>query len=208
MKGGRRRRHLGDSVDTWEAGMWLSRGKHLKIRQGKNKNEQLMMNSIGESSRTRLKAGKRALKVTPDKQTSQGSGSLTKFPVNLLVQEDEKCKSVAWCNADKSNFFHHRFEVLMLNPSSLCGDFSHNNIEWLWSWQCNSPSNSSFSSRLASRLSRRSCRSISWLMRFCSFASSDKQHSMLDSCERFCAFFIFFYKNRFAERVWNFFSGL
>lgn len=42
-----------------------------------------------------------------------------------------------------------------------------------------SPSNSSFSSRLASRLSRRSCLSISWLMRFCSFASSDKQHSML-----------------------------
>lgn len=57
-----------------------------------------------------------------------------------------------------------------------------------------SPSNSSLSSRLASLLSRRSCRSISWLMRFCSFASSDKQHSML-----FCFFNFFFvlvlYKN-------------
>lgn len=41
------------------------------------------------------------------------------------------------------------------------------------------PSNSNFSSRLASRLSRRSCLSISWLMRFCSFASSDKQHSII-----------------------------
>lgn len=42
-----------------------------------------------------------------------------------------------------------------------------------------SPSNRSLSSRRASRLSRRSCRSISWLMRFCSFASSDRQHSMV-----------------------------
>lgn len=48
-----------------------------------------------------------------------------------------------------------------------------------------SPSSSSFSSRLASRLSRRSCRSISWLMRFCSLASSDKQHSILPSSPSF-----------------------
>lgn len=41
------------------------------------------------------------------------------------------------------------------------------------------PSSSSLSSRRASLLSRRNCFSISWLMRFCSLASSDKQHSML-----------------------------
>jgi hypothetical protein len=41
-----------------------------------------------------------------------------------------------------------------------------------------SPSNRSLSSRRASLLSRRSCRSISWLMRFCSLASSDRQHAI------------------------------
>lgn len=40
------------------------------------------------------------------------------------------------------------------------------------------PSNRSLSSRRASLLSRRSCRSISWLMRFCSLASSDRQHAI------------------------------
>jgi len=64
------------------------------------------------------------------------------------------------------------------------------------------PSNKSFNSRLASLLSRRSCRSISWLMRFCSFASSDKQHSMLDSLlinsRLFCfTYFLTYVKNRF-----------
>lgn len=34
------------------------------------------------------------------------------------------------------------------------------------------------SSRRASLLSRRSCLSISWLMRFCSLASSDRQHAI------------------------------
>lgn len=41
------------------------------------------------------------------------------------------------------------------------------------------PSNKSLSSRRASLLSRRSCRSISWLIRFCSLASSERQHSIL-----------------------------
>ncbi len=41
----------------------------------------------------------------------------------------------------------------------------------------NSPSKSSLSSRLASFLSRRICLSISSFIRFCSFASSVKQHS-------------------------------
>lgn len=41
------------------------------------------------------------------------------------------------------------------------------------------PSRSSLSSLLASRLSFRSCRSISWLILFCSLASSDMQHSMI-----------------------------
>lgn len=45
--------------------------------------------------------------------------------------------------------------------------------QWL-----NSPKSSSLSSRLASRLSFRSCRSISWLIRFCSLASSDRQHAI------------------------------
>lgn len=40
------------------------------------------------------------------------------------------------------------------------------------------PSRSNLSSLLASRLSFRSCRSISWLILFCSLASSDMQHSM------------------------------
>lgn len=40
------------------------------------------------------------------------------------------------------------------------------------------PSNRSLSSRRASLLSRRSCLSISWLMRFCSLASSDRQHAI------------------------------
>lgn len=43
----------------------------------------------------------------------------------------------------------------------------------------NSPSSRSLSSRLASRLSLLSCRSISWLIRFCSLASSDRQHAMI-----------------------------
>lgn len=43
----------------------------------------------------------------------------------------------------------------------------------------NSPSSKSLSSRRASRLSRRSCFSISALMRFCSLASSDWQHCMV-----------------------------
>lgn len=42
-----------------------------------------------------------------------------------------------------------------------------------------SPSKRSLSSLLASRLSRRSCFSISALMRFCSLASSDWQHCMV-----------------------------
>lgn len=42
-----------------------------------------------------------------------------------------------------------------------------------------SPSNRSLSSRLASRLSLLSWRSISWLIRFCSLASSDRQHAMI-----------------------------
>lgn len=41
-----------------------------------------------------------------------------------------------------------------------------------------SPSNRSLSSRRASLLSRRNCFSISWLMRFCSLASSDRQHAI------------------------------
>ena len=41
------------------------------------------------------------------------------------------------------------------------------------------PSRSSLSSLLASRLSLFSCFSISWLMRFCSFASSLRQHAMV-----------------------------
>ena len=40
------------------------------------------------------------------------------------------------------------------------------------------PSKRSLSSRLASRLSFLSWRSISALMRFCSFCSSDKQHAI------------------------------
>lgn len=46
----------------------------------------------------------------------------------------------------------------------------------------NLPSNSNLSSLRASRLSLRSCRSISWLIRFCSFASSDIQHVMFQWC--------------------------
>lgn len=45
-------------------------------------------------------------------------------------------------------------------------------------WQ-HSPKRSSLSSLRASRLSLRSCLSISWLIRFCSLASSDMQHSMV-----------------------------
>ena len=41
------------------------------------------------------------------------------------------------------------------------------------------PSNNSLSSRLASRLSFRNCRSISALIRFCSFCSSDRQQAMV-----------------------------
>ena len=44
----------------------------------------------------------------------------------------------------------------------------------------NLPNNKSLSSRLASRLSLRSCRSISALIRFCSFCSSDRQHAILN----------------------------
>lgn len=54
------------------------------------------------------------------------------------------------------------------------------------------------SSRRASLLSRRSCRSISWLIRFCSLASSERQHSILKpilfaaaSCFLFCFAFFF-----------------
>ena len=43
------------------------------------------------------------------------------------------------------------------------------------------PNSRSLSSRLASRLSLRSCRSISALIRFCSFCSSDRQHAILDT---------------------------
>lgn len=43
------------------------------------------------------------------------------------------------------------------------------------------PRRSSLSSRLASRLSFLSWRSISWLIRFCSLASSLRQHAMLKS---------------------------
>lgn len=41
------------------------------------------------------------------------------------------------------------------------------------------PRRRSLSSRLASRLSLRNCRSISWLILFCSLASSDRQHAMI-----------------------------
>jgi len=43
----------------------------------------------------------------------------------------------------------------------------------------NLPSRRSLSSRRASRLSLRSCRSISWFILFCSFASSLRQHAIL-----------------------------
>lgn len=46
---------------------------------------------------------------------------------------------------------------------------------------CYLPSRSSLSSLRASRLSLLSCRSISWLIRFCSLASSDMQHVMFQS---------------------------
>ncbi len=45
----------------------------------------------------------------------------------------------------------------------------------------NIPSNSNFNSRRASLLSLRSCFSISWFIRFCSLASSLKQHAMFMS---------------------------
>lgn len=41
------------------------------------------------------------------------------------------------------------------------------------------PKSNNLSSRLASRLSLLNCRSISWLIRFCSLASSDRQHAMI-----------------------------
>lgn len=44
------------------------------------------------------------------------------------------------------------------------------------------PSSNSLSSLLASRLSFRSCRSISALIRFCSCCSSLRQHAMVDLC--------------------------
>ncbi|MEQ2167550.1 hypothetical protein GOODEAATRI_005236, partial [Goodea atripinnis] len=43
------------------------------------------------------------------------------------------------------------------------------------------PRSNSFSSRRASLLSRRSCRSISSLIRLASFASSVRQHAIMDS---------------------------
>lgn len=47
------------------------------------------------------------------------------------------------------------------------------------------PNRSNFNSRLASRLSLRSWRSISWLIRFCSFNSSVRQHAILTTrCSR------------------------
>lgn len=50
-----------------------------------------------------------------------------------------------------------------------------------FSQKCCLPRRRSLSSRRASRLSLRNCRSISALMRFCSFCSSDKQHAMASS---------------------------
>ena len=46
------------------------------------------------------------------------------------------------------------------------------------------PSSRSLSSRRASRLSRLSWRSISWLILFCSLASSDRQHAMATGATR------------------------
>lgn len=47
------------------------------------------------------------------------------------------------------------------------------------------PSRRSLSSLLASRLSLLSCRSISWLILFCSFASSERQHAMIQSASNY-----------------------
>lgn len=52
------------------------------------------------------------------------------------------------------------------------------------------PSSNNLSSLRASRLSLRSCRSISWLMRFCSLASSERQHAIIlpqPSCSNSCS---------------------
>jgi hypothetical protein len=45
------------------------------------------------------------------------------------------------------------------------------------------PRSNSFSSRLASFLSLRSCFSISWFIRFCSSASSERQQAILKSVD-------------------------
>lgn len=70
-------------------------------------------------------------------------------------------------------FLHFRFEN-WVNPLDTKIKEVKKFIGWL-----HLPSSKSFNSRRASRLSRRNCRSISWLIRFCSLASSDRQHSIV-----------------------------
>lgn len=60
-------------------------------------------------------------------------------------------------------------------------DTRHDNKKSISGFSCHIPRSSNFSSLLESRLSRRSCLSISALIRFDSFASSLRQQAIMDS---------------------------
>ena len=117
---------------------------------------------------------------------------LTCCKLNLVARSqcDRNYGRLSTCSSDRYFKCSHNW---------ISYDYGFARYEEIWG---DLPSNKSFNSRLASLLSRRSCRSISWLMRFCSFASSDKQHSMLDSLlinsRLFCfTYFLTYVKNRF-----------